>query len=266
MELQALISTMNQQDYELINEMNIDTNAIVINQGDRKSVDKFNSNNSKITWINSKSRGLSKSRNIALRNATSAVCLLADDDLKYIKGYKDIILEQFKLYPNADIITFQVEGIENKFKDYYNKPRNLNYLTSMKVSSVEIAFKVDSIRKKDICFNELFGSGAKYISGEESLFLIDSLKSGLKLQYVPIKIADLHLGESSWFKGYNKDYFSTKGAVFAAMSEIFSIPLIIQFALRKHKLFSREMTRSQAIKIMLKGRREFLKGNNKYCR
>lgn len=262
MDLQVLISTMNQQDHELINKMNIDSNTVVINQNNKRSIDDFCIKSSKITWINSETKGLSKSRNMAVENATSDICVLADDDLEYIKGYKDIILEQFKLYPDADIITFQVEGIERKFKEYYNKPRKLNYLTSMKTSSVEIAFRLDSIKKSVIQFNELFGSGAKYISGEENLFLMDCLKSGLKLQYVPIKIANLHMGESSWFKGYNKKYFETKGAVFAAISKTLSIPLIIQFALRKHKLFCQEMTRRQSIKIMFKGRREFLKEAN----
>ena len=195
---------------------------------------------------------------MAIVNSEADICLLADDDVIYVDNYKDIIVEQFKLYPKADIITFQVEGIEKKFKNYHSKPRKLNYLTSMKVSSVEIAFKSQSIKDTGVRFNEIFGAGAKYFAGEENIFLYDCLKEGLSIQYVPIKIADLHIGESSWFKGFDKEYFIAKGAIFTAMSKSFSIPLIMQFALRKYKLYKDENTIYLVIKYMLEGRKKFL--------
>src|SRR5699024_6249015 len=186
------------------------------------------------------------------------ICLLADDDLIYVKNYKDIILEQFRLNPDIDIITFQVEGIEKKFKKYYNKSKRINYLTSMKISSVEIAFKSTSIKKNKIQFNESFGSGSRYSAGEESIFLTECLKKGLKIKYIPIKIADLHVGKSTWFKGYNKSYFINKGAAFTAMSKFCSFIYIIQFAVRKYKIYHKEMQFKNAIFYMIKGRNEFL--------
>ena len=128
----------------------------------------------------------------------------------------------------------------------------------MKVSSVEIAFKSQSIKDTGVRFNEIFGAGAKYFAGEENIFLYDCLKEGLSIQYVPIKIADLHIGESSWFKGFDKEYFIAKGAIFTAMSKSFSIPLIMQFALRKYKLYKDENTIYLVIKYMLEGRKKFL--------
>ncbi len=53
---------------------------------------------------------------MAIDNAEETICVLADDDLEYLPNYRDIILKHFKLYPDADIIAFQVEGIEGKFK------------------------------------------------------------------------------------------------------------------------------------------------------
>jgi glycosyltransferase involved in cell wall biosynthesis len=258
MSLQILVSTMNQKDFHLLERMKIQSDAIIINQCDDEGIFNLDKDGFKIKWINSKNRGLSRSRNMAIDNADRTICVLADDDLEYVPNYRDIILQHFKLYPDADVIAFQVEGIEAKFKDYYPKPRKINYLTSMKISSVEIAFRLDKVKAANIRFNELFGAGAKYCMGEENIFLIECLKKGLNVHYVPKKIAYLHIGESSWFKGFNDNYFINRGAIFAAMSKRFSVPLIVQFAIRKHKLFKDEMTRIQAIKLMLEGKRRLL--------
>lgn len=258
MSLQVLVSTMYQTDYSLIKKMNIQSDAVVVNQCNRNNFDELQIESFQVKWIDSVERGLSRSRNTAIRYANSDFCLLSDDDLEYVNDYENIILQQFQQYPEADIITFKVDGIEEKFKDYYRRSRKLNYLTSMKVASVEIAIRLDSIKKAGVSFNELFGAGAKYLMGEENIFLYDCLKKGLNIQYVPIKIADLHIGESSWFKGYNKEYFIAKGAIFTAMSKAFSIPLIMQFALRKYKLYKDENTIYLAIKYMLEGRNKYL--------
>lgn len=259
MDLQVLVATMNQKDYSLLEKMNIDSNAIVINQCGKNSYNEIEYNNKKIKWFNSSDIGLSKSRNMALKYATGDICIFADDDLEYVENYSNIIVQQFKLYPKADIITFQVEGVEKKFKNYYEKPRKLNYVTSMKVSSVEIAFRLDSIKKTEVKFDENFGSGAKYKMGEENIFLTQCIKKGLKIIYIPVKIANLHIGDSSWFNGYDKDYFISKGAQFTAMSNLFSIPFIVQFAIRKRKIFNHQTSVLYAIKYMLEGRNKYLK-------
>ncbi|SHK14437.1 Glycosyl transferase family 2 [Hathewaya proteolytica DSM 3090] len=258
MRLQVLVSTMNQTNYSLVKKMNIQSDAVIVNQCDKNGIEEFKNDKWPVRWINSTERGLSRSRNAAIRNSVDDVCLISDDDIEYIDSYEKLILDQFKQYPDADIIVFQVEGIEGTFKKYHCKVRELNYLTSMKVASVEITFRLDNINKYGIRFNELFGAGAKYCMGEENIFLFDCLKQGLKIVYVPIKIGNLHLGESTWFRGYNKEYFISKGAAFTGMSKLFSFLFIIQFAIRKYKLFRGKVRILQAVKYMLEGRREYL--------
>mgnify|MGYP000852640283 CR=1 FL=1 len=254
--LQVLISTMHQKDYSLLKRMNIDSDAVVINQCDEDFFYNLNIDNHRIMWINSKERGLSRSRNMALINANADICLLADDDLEYVSDYRKIIINQFELNPDADIIAFQVEGIEERFKKYTNKPRKISFLTSMKISSVEIAFRLDKIKKADLKFNVLFGAGSKYYMGEENIFLSDCLRKGLNI--VPIKIAYVHIGESTWFNGYDEDYFINRGAVFTAMSYKLSIPLIVQFAVRKVQLYKNRFNIFQVINYMLEGRKRYL--------
>ena len=256
--LQVLVSTMETGNFELKEKMNIQSNAIIINQGSNNSIEKLEAKGKLVTWINSTERGLSVSRNMALENASADICLLADDDEVFIDNYEQIILGQFKKNPDYDIIAFQVEGIEEKFKNYSSKERDIGFIYSMKISSVEIAFRLDRIKEKAIRFNELFGAGSKYFAGEENIFLYDCLRAGLKIKYVPIKIADLHIGQSSWFKGYNEEYFIAKGAIFTAMSKTFSAVLILQFAFRKRDLYKENHSIIEAIQLMFKGRKEYL--------
>lgn len=258
MRIEVLVSTMHQKNYDLIEKMNIKSDVIVINQCNEESKKEFYYNKYRVKWINTLERGLSKSRNMAIRNSEADICMICDDDVIYIDDYIEKVNAQFERYPDADIITFQVEGIDKKYKDYHNKERKINYLTSMKVSSVEIAFKRNSIVQYNINFNENFGAGAMYQMGEENIFITQCLRMGLKAIYVPIKIADLYLGNSTWFKGYNKDYFISKGAAFAAMSRLLSIPYIIQFAFRKYKLYKMDMHILESIKYMFHGRKEYL--------
>lgn len=262
MSVDVLISTMNLKDIKehqnLIKKMNINSNSITINQITDHGIQLFD-DLGKNSVFSFSDKGLSKSRNIAIEKCKSDIFIIADDDIVYVDNYEKIVQKFFKLYSDADIITFQVEGIEEKFKNYFNKMRKHNYITTMKVASVEIAIKRKSIIKNNIKFNENFGAGAKYKMGEENIFLAQCLKKGLKIVYIPVKIADLHMGNSTWFNGYDKDFFVSKGAAFTEISKRYSTLLIIQFAIRKYRLFKEYMTINQAIKYMIIGKKQYLK-------
>lgn len=258
MKLEVLVSTMNQSDYKIISKMNIQSDVVIINQGATNSKEVIYNEKQHITWINSTDRGLSKSRNLALENSKADICILADDDLIYKTGYEQTIIEYFEQYPDIDIFAFCVSGIEGKFKNYSDKEMKINFIKSMKVSSVEIAFRSKSIKANGISFNELFGSGAKFYMGEENIFLSECLRKGLKIKFIPAYIADLHLGNSTWFKGYDESYFISKGAAFSAMSPKYSYILFHQFLLRKYKLYSKEISFLTALKAMNRGRKEYI--------
>ena len=129
----------------------------------------------------------------------------------------------------------------------------------MKISSIKISFKLESISKKNIKFNERLGSGSEFYLGEESVFLSDCLKKGLNIIYVPIIIGTVQTGNSTWFEGYTKKYFYSKGAAYYCMSKSVFLVLIIQFAIRKHKLYCSEINIIKAIYYMLLGVYEYIK-------
>lgn len=158
--VQVLVSTMNQRNHSLLKKMNIQTEAIIVNQCGFDKIEHFLHEGKNILWINSSTIGLSKSRNIALENATADYCLIADDDLIYKDGYEDVVIKCFEDNPDYSILRFKVNGIERPFKKYPSKSSRIGWRGIMKISSVEIAFRLKNVKK--IKFDELIGAGSKY--------------------------------------------------------------------------------------------------------
>lgn len=72
--------------------MNINTDAVVINQCSIEQENNFIFNGKNIKWVDSLEKGLSKSRNMALKYASGDICLIADDDLEYVDLYEKKLL------------------------------------------------------------------------------------------------------------------------------------------------------------------------------
>ena len=252
---------MNLDSEDYIDTLNIHTDCVVINQCDRngskKAVHSTPEGDVDVTYVETTERGLSRSRNMAIEKSAGPVCILCDNDVEYVKDYDRIIDEAFRTYADADVIVFFIKRPERQ-EPIFDRARKMGYLSVLKIFSPEIAFRRDSI--KDIRFNELFGAGAKYIMGEENLFLYECLKRRKKIVYVPEMIAQVRPVESTWFSGYDRNFFISRGANYAAMSRLFSPGLIAQFALRKRFLYSGTMSMKEALSAMFAGRRQYLAG------
>ncbi len=269
MRIETLISTMNKNTIEeikqLIDSMQIETDAIVVNQNSKKdNIEEWIYKNNKIKIINKKEKGLSKSRNQLLCNSNADIGIIADDDMQYLKDYSKEIDNAFNKNEEADIICFKVYKGNKAFKNYKNKREKIGYLKILKKSSVEIAFKIKPLQENNIKFDEDFGSGAKmYTSGEENIFLRDCLKKGLKIIYEPLFIARLDdKNDSTWFKGFNEQYFKTKGAVFERLTHTFSVIYIWMFAIKKYSIYKGRMKFLDALKCMRTGKKEYKKVRN----
>ena len=261
MKIQVLIATMNLKDKKnLLKKLNVNTEAIVINQVSSSDGEMINYNDKKNQIYSYKEKGLSKSRNKALEKSNADICVIADDDMTYVDNYEKIIEDAYKKYSDADIIVFYVESAPNSLRKKGKlKEGRLSYLLSLKVQSVQMTFKRKSIIENNIKFDENFGAGSNYYMGEENIFIYDCLKKGLKIYSVPIKIAQLHDGESTWFKGFDEKYLEVKGAMFYRMTKVFSEIFILQFAIRRSKLFKPNFSVFSMIKIMHRGRKKYKK-------
>lgn len=230
--LQILISTVD--DKFLDRAYSPPTDYIVINQLLNKKKSSYIENN----LFSYKEKGLSKSRNRAIEHCESDIALLSDDDVKYLENVQETVIKTFEENPDADIITFQFLKDENTlYKTNYKKETFWHDIYSLaRVSSVEIAFKVDKIKNLNICYDEQFGLGSPFPTGEEYIFLSDSLKKGLKILYVPVPIL-IHEEISSGGQFLNNNVLiESKGALFFRIfgSKAYFISLI--FAFRKYNL------------------------------
>ena len=260
MKLSVLISCMHQKDTTIIQRSNVRTDAVVVNQCDENKIQNIDmthpdGNTHKVVFINTTERGLSRSRNMAILNSDSDVCLIMDDDEILEDNYESIILDAHEQYKNADIIVFK---FKNRNKKYSDKPHKVGFIGALRVSSIEITFKRKAIIENNINFNVKMGSGTGHGCGEENAFLFACLHKKLTMRNIPVIIADLHLGESSWFKGFNDQYFISKGAAFTAMKTKMVHLLILQFAIRKYKIFKDQYSVIKAIRLMENGRKMYL--------
>ena len=113
--------------------------------------------------------------------------------------------------------------------------------------------KRKKIIENDLFFHEDFGAGAKYNRGEEQIWLYDALRKGLKVLFVNQKIGEVEQSSSTWFKGFDEEFFEIQGRVFREMTPKYYKWLILQYAVRKYFLYHRNLSLIKAVKCMLKG-------------
>lgn len=258
MNLQVLVSTMYQNDYSLLKKMNIDSDAIVINQCDKTEIEGFRYNGKSIKWYSLEERGVGLSRNTALMRATADICLFADDDVCYINNYEDLIVSAFNELPNADVIVFDI-NIINSSKEIsnirsINRIKKLHTFNSMRYGACRIAIKRDTIIKSNIYFSLMFGGGALFSAGEDSLFLRDCHRRKLNVYAYPLSIAQVDDSNSTWYKGVNEKYIVDKGAfLYIAFPHLHHI-LFIYYAYRT-KNIGKNYSMVKTLNLFKKGKR-----------
>lgn len=256
MNVQALVATMNQTDYSIVDKMNLQTNAIVINQCDQYAFDSFDYNGIQIQFYSFSERGIGLSRNNALMRANADIVLFSDDDIVYYDGYEKQIVEAFEKYPDADIIAFNLNFIGSKQpRKSIDKPYRVHFYNWGKFGTARIAVKLDSIRRKNIFFSLLFGGGAKFSSGEDSIFIYDALCAGLRMYALPITIGDINDSSSTWFQGYTEKFFFDQGALFGAIYGKLAWLPCVAYAIKYSKLCKSQVGVYFSIKLMLNGTR-----------
>lgn len=257
----VLVATLNNKNVpELVKNMNLsEVNTIVVNQSTSGRSETRLEKVEHSTIIYSDRLGLSASRNDAIAQAEdSAICQIADDDLIFVDQYESIVEKAYQEFPDADIIAFFVDHEVDKLSKTPLKKGRIFHLASMKISSVQICFKKSSLTKNKIEFDERFGIGAMYGSGEENILLFDALKKGLKIYSYPVKIATLKDRPSQWDRSNTPEVCKKRGAIYKRMSPKLYWLLILQFAIRKRKMMLPEISIIDNIKYMFEGATKFI--------
>lgn len=213
MKVQVLISCMFCQGRDIVQKTNVQTDAVVVNQCDYNSSESFsfvnkNGEECSVLIINTTERGLSRSRNMAIRNAWGDICLICDDDELLDMDYSDKILKAYEKIKEANLITFIVDY---KNKKFYPEPKKLDIVGICRSFSVQITFRKEDIISNNIIFDEKMGSGTGNGAGEENKFMMDCLRKKLKLYYFPSHIGKVLSANSMWNHGLSDKYFRDRG-------------------------------------------------------
>ncbi|MBR0536111.1 MAG: glycosyltransferase [Clostridia bacterium] len=261
MKIQHIISTMNREEFSFLEKLCLKTDAVVVNQNCPEGKAKETLRNGvDVNIISTPEKGLSRSRNKLLENATGEVCIIGDDDVEYLDGYLEAVRQAYEKYTDADIIIFRFtheKGKETRVR--YTEDIKVSMQSISKFSSVEITFKRESVLKAGLGFNNNIGLGTAFPSGEENAFLADALRAGLNIYHVPVTICvareDLKINESYGVQKYLVD----KGAVFYCIyKKMFPLYALAFVVLKKKSLF-KDVSFFKCFSLMCKGRKKYIK-------
>ena len=114
---EILVATTNRTTLDFIDNMFKNNvlehyHLLIINQTSEHKL--LVSHKPNIRVINAFETGLSRSRNLAIQHAIGDICLLADDDVVFLEGFENKIMESYDQLKDADLITFKTITTENK--------------------------------------------------------------------------------------------------------------------------------------------------------
>ncbi len=228
--------------------------AVMVNQCDSES--SLQSPSDDLRIFHYAETGISRSRNKALSHARGDIFLITDDDVELLDGFDRTLEEAFRKYEDADIITFQSVNEQGRMrKSYSAAPHWHSIKTLMRVSSIEIALRRKSFDGHTLPFDERFGLGASWPTGEETVFLSDALQQGRKILYVPrpiVRHADLSSGRS--LHG-NASVITAKGAMLYRIFGWKAYGISLLFALKKRRETGFSLART--IRLMYAGIEDF---------
>lgn len=254
MKLEVLMSCMHQADDALVRQSGLTGDVVVINQCDRDGYDECATARGTARTYATRQRGLTRSRNLAIRESKADVCMLCDDDEVFVPDYEQRILEAYEGLPQADVIVFKMVNHPTPLPDRVTR---LKFPRTMQVSSWQISFRRQRLLEAGVWFDELLGAGSGNGAEEELKFLLDCERAGLAIWYVPVEIARVGQEHSTWFSGFTEEFFENRGAT---TRYILGLPAASAYAVyyvaRKRKLYGGQLSPGKALLAIFRGIRE----------
>lgn len=263
-DIEILISTMDKMDLEFIIEMfpnNLweHVSILIINQTKHSPLESPFKN---IKVINSDEIGLSNSRNLALKNASKEILLIADDDIIYKENFIESVLEGFN-NSSSDVICFQYEIFGKLAKNYPLRIlNNIDWMRLLNVSSAEVVLK-KAVVSDTFYFDNKFGINSPFYMGEEAIFLSDIKKKKIHIGYYPKAILS-HNNLTTGNKTSNEIIYYSSGAINYRIFKkqyLMWVFIKILFDLKQRKIRMKNV-----LKLILKaieGKKEYLNSLNK---
>lgn len=152
---------------------------------------------SDVRVIRLESRGVTASRNAAIREAAGEVLVFGEEDVTWLPGGIAEVLETFDDNPRLAVLLGRAQDDNGLLRKRYPAFRELATVwNSGRVGTIELAVRTDAIRRAGVTFDEGFGAGTDNFLGDEYIFVADAARAGLKCEYFPITFSQ-HPTDSS---------------------------------------------------------------------
>lgn len=251
--VQVLASVMNQTARGIAEKMHLDSDAVVINQCDRFGYEELEYKGHSVRFFSFPDRGVGRSRNEAILRAEGDICLFADEDIVYEAGYAQAIEKEFENQPQADMILFNIEIDESRRTYHITRRKRVHWYNCGRYGAVSFAVKGESLLASGVSFHLLFGGGARYSNGEDSLFLKEFIRKGYRVYTAPVTIGREEAGESTWFSGYNEKFFHDRGVLYKYLYGRLGRAMALRYLLAHREKLCGEAGIGQAYRWMRDG-------------
>lgn len=254
--LETLVSAVGHKTGTLAEKMNLQSDAIIINQCDTNTYEEYRHGDFRIRAYSFAERGVGLSRNNALLRATGDICLFSDEDIVYEDGYAGKVLEAFAARPQADMLLFNMEVEADRATYHTQREHRVRFYNSGRYPTYSFAVRREKLHKANVTFSLLFGGGAAYSNGEDSLFLLDCLKKGFRIYALPINLGKEVPRPSTWFQGYTEKFFFDRGVLYYHLYGSFCRIFALRFLLAHKQTMCREIPFGKAYRLMCEGMKE----------
>ena len=256
MRLQVLVAAVDADVRKLADQMNLDSDAFIVNQKDQYAYEEFEHRGHRIRCMTMAERGVGLSRNTALQRAEGEICLFSDEDICLENGYEEKILKSFREISDADVIIFNLK-VDSSRATYHTTSRHrVHWYNYGRYGIAAVAVRREALLRGNISFSLLFGGGAKYSNGEDSLFLHDCMKKGLHIYADTPNIGEEIPRQSTWFQGYHDKFFFDRGVLYAYLYGRMATVWALRFLITKKEQILNEFSFGKAFRLMKDGIRE----------
>lgn len=259
MNVEVIVTTMKAKDFSIVDKININSDAIIANQSDFFSYEEKTIRGHSIKMITTNTRGVSLNRNIGISICTGDIIFICDDDAVLPDDYESLIVSEFENHPKASAIKFfcvcTTEGHSLSLK----RPKHFKKAGKLSISSAGIhafAIKRETLLKNDLRFLESIGPGREHNCGEDSVFLRDLIRKKIRVYLSPVQIGTVTRETSSWFTGYNDNYFINCGYIYSKLYGCFAFFAIMRKALIFKKRKKCNLSFFKMVSLMRKGLKE----------
>jgi glycosyltransferase involved in cell wall biosynthesis len=239
--LEILISTMERTDLSFLKKMFPygygNAHLLIVNQSaSGKRID-VTDVPSAVKVLNTEDKGLSRSRNLALRHASGDFLLLADDDVVFDADFAEKVIAAFEGFSETVLIFPLKNESGERIGEYRTDSRLLTRFDM--VYSPQMGIRRGAWMQNPVYFDERFGLGAEFPDGENYIFLNEMYRKGHGVRYVDTGAFVMHAGINSSYYLERDENFKARLALWKRCGKrfiFFRFIKLLLFLLKEKKI------------------------------